>query len=70
MILCKALLKKPRVLWIDNPHIGLDQEGRSELNELLDELMADSETTFILIRAYGRITEPILHIRCGWIMEE
>ena len=45
----KALMTNPRVLIMDNPFIGLDAQTRTQLNELLQRLIADRGLQLILV---------------------
>lgn len=45
----KALLKKPRLLVLDNPYIGLDSQSRLFLHEALAALAASGELQLIVI---------------------
>ena len=38
LFIAKALLKKPRLLVLDNPYMGLDTDARQTLNHLLNEI--------------------------------
>ena len=51
--LFKALLRRPRLLIIDNPFIGLDAPSRTELVSLLTQLAQVSDLQMILV-----LTEP------------
>ena len=51
--LFKALLRRPRLLIIDNPFIGLDAPSRTELVSLLTQLAQESDLQMILV-----LTEP------------
>ena len=49
--IARALSKKPRVLILDNPFIGLDAETRDLLSALLGELAAKERIMIILVMA-------------------
>ena len=48
LILCKALLRSPKILLLDNPHIGLDDQSREVFNALIDQLVFQHDMTIIL----------------------
>lgn len=47
--LTKALLGNPRVLILDNPFIGLDASTRSQLRQLLEALIRESDLQLVLV---------------------
>lgn len=59
--LCKSLLKKPSLLLLDHPFIGLDIQGRKELHEFLNGLM-DSGLPIIIITSPSEIPTGISHV--------
>lgn len=61
MLLAKALIKRPELLILDNPYIGLDIESRQLLNDTLDELAAAGEVTLILAGQYDKLPTCISH---------
>lgn len=61
MLLAKALIKRPELLILDNPYIGLDIESRELLNDTLDELAAAGEVTLILAGQYDALPACISH---------
>ncbi|MDR2915403.1 MAG: ATP-binding cassette domain-containing protein [Tannerella sp.] len=70
--LTKALLKRPRILIIDNPFIGLDAMTRDQLSDLLDELSGIGGIQIMLLLSKadeipGFITHviPVEHMFCG-----
>jgi molybdate transport system ATP-binding protein len=46
--LLRALLKKPDLLILDNPFIGLDTEGRALLHKLLDDISRENITLLVI----------------------
>ncbi len=48
VLLARELLRRPRVLVIDNPYVGLDAGSRQLLNGLLDALVRQLSITLIL----------------------
>lgn len=56
-----ALLKKPDLLILDNPFLGLDTEGRSVLRGIIDRLTADG-MQILLITGEREIPASITHI--------
>lgn len=47
--LTKALLAAPRVLIMDNPFIGLDQQTRNQLSDLLRSLIDETDLQVVLV---------------------
>ena len=47
--LARVLDRRPQVLIIDNPFVGLDSAGRNELAAMLGELMADGRMAIVLL---------------------
>lgn len=47
--LAKVLIKRPTVLIIDNPFIGLDNEGRQIVSRMLERLTRDEHLSLILV---------------------
>ena len=50
--LCRALLSRPRVLFMDEPTVGLDPRIRHELLDLIDGLRARDDMTIVLTTHY------------------
>lgn len=48
LILASALIEEPTILWIDNPHAGLDANSRVLFNLLIDQWVKDETITIIL----------------------
>ena len=61
MLLCKALLDKPKILILDNPYIGLDSESRTVFNRLLDQLIRQNDMSVILSGQFTSIPDCITH---------
>ena len=51
LLLVKALLREPRVLILDDPYIGLDDQSRGLLNALLDRLVVQYPMTLVMVNA-------------------
>lgn len=49
VMICKALLKQPELLLLDEPFDGLDYRSRDELKLLLDKLLADKKMSALMI---------------------
>jgi molybdate transport system ATP-binding protein len=58
-VLARALLRRPRLLFIDDPFAGLDQHSRERLVAVVDELAADGTDVVI---ATGRDSDLPAHI--------
>jgi molybdate transport system ATP-binding protein len=73
LLLAKALAGQPKILVIDNPYLGLDADSRSRLNSMLDDLVAGSELSLVLV---GMATDPPscithhLHLEAGAVAFE
>jgi ABC-2 type transport system ATP-binding protein len=50
--LARALVSRPRVLFLDEPTVGLDPRIRHELLDVIGALRADEETTILLTTHY------------------
>ncbi len=61
MLLARSLVKKPDILLLDHPFVGLDVHSRQVLREALDEL-ALKGTTLILATSPSEIPECMTHI--------
>lgn len=57
-----ALLKQPKMLILDNPFTGLDQDFRERLRTLVAELMQDSMRVIVVITDAGDIPDGITHV--------
>ena len=61
--LFKYLIKKPHVLIVDNPFIGLDAPMRDQLDEFFQRLIADSNVQIIMINSMlDSVPEYITHV--------
>ncbi|MDW3651255.1 MAG: ATP-binding cassette domain-containing protein [Bacteroidia bacterium] len=61
MLLCKVMLKEPKILILDNPYIGLDTGSRQFLNELLDNLVETQDISLVLAGHYRDLPKSINH---------
>ncbi len=61
LLIAKALLKKPQLLLLDNPYIGLDNSSRQVMNELIDNLI-NSGLQIVLVTNKEDIPKQITHI--------
>ncbi|SFF58855.1 ATP-binding cassette domain-containing protein [Thermoflexibacter ruber] len=61
LLIAKALLKKPQLLLLDNPYIGLDISTRQVMNELINSLI-DSGLQIVLVTNKEDIPQKITHI--------
>jgi ABC-type protease/lipase transport system fused ATPase/permease subunit len=55
--LARALFGAPRLIVLDEPDAGLDQEGQTQLLDIIGTLVAARETTLIVISHNARIIE-------------
>lgn len=61
LLLAKALLKKPKLLLLDNPYIGLDIPTRQLMNQMINDLI-ESNLQIVLVTNKDDIPEKITHI--------
>ena len=61
LILCKAFLEPPRILILDNLHIGLDDGSRKRINAFIDRLSSQLEITIILAGHFRSVPGCITH---------
>lgn len=61
MMLAKVMLHRPKILIMDNPYIGLDHGSRKVLNDLLDDLVAQTDMTLILSGHHLKLPSCISH---------
>ncbi|MEQ9440484.1 MAG: ATP-binding cassette domain-containing protein [Cyclobacteriaceae bacterium] len=59
--LAKALLQHPKVLILDNPFVGLDQEAREILHKIINQLISQ-HITILLITPPTEIPDKITHV--------
>jgi heme exporter protein A len=52
--LARVILRRPRVLLLDEPFAGLDQEGAKQLEEYLHEFRADGGAAVLVTHSLGR----------------
>ena len=61
LILCKVFLQPPRILILDNLHIGLDNTSRTKINAFVDKLSVQPDMTIILAGHFRSIPRCITH---------
>lgn len=64
LILCKAFLEPPRILILDNLHIGLDDSSRKRINAFIDKLSSQLPITIILAGHFRSVPGCITHELC------
>ncbi len=62
VMLARALLKRPRLIILDNPFTGLDQEYRRRLKTILNDLMKDEMRVMIVTSRRDDILPGITHL--------
>ncbi|UYQ92239.1 ATP-binding cassette domain-containing protein [Chitinophaga horti] len=60
-MIAKALLKKPVLLMLDSPFVGLDVQARKNFREIVDNLAA-AGTTMLLVTSPTEIPDAITHV--------
>ncbi len=61
MILTKAILSRPKILLLDNPHIGLDHGSRQIFNDQMDELVLRYGLTIVMSGHFRSLPRCISH---------
>lgn len=62
-LIVRTLLKRPRILILDNPYIGLDAKSRNILNDLFDKLAALKNLQIVLVLSNPNdIANMITHV--------
>ena len=62
LLLAKVMFAQPKILIVDNPYLGLDHTSRKVLNNLLDDLVANStDLTLILSGHHRELPKCITH---------
>ncbi len=61
LLLAHALLKKPRVLVLDQPYLGLDLAGKNKLNALLKQLVKTFNLSLIMTGEVADMPDCITH---------
>ncbi|WKN45759.1 ATP-binding cassette domain-containing protein [Tunicatimonas pelagia] len=59
--LAKALLQQPKVLILDSPFIGLDQQARKVLHRIINQLISE-QITIVLITTPSEIPNRIMYV--------
>ncbi len=62
LLLLEALLKKPRLLVLDDPFSGLDASARDELRALIEQLMREGIRLVLVVRRADEIPQGITHL--------
>jgi molybdate transport system ATP-binding protein len=62
ILIARALMKKPKLLILDEPFDGLDLESRASLKKSINELMKTGLTTLLITHRVEEIVEQITHI--------
>lgn len=62
VFIARALLKSPRLLILDNPFTGLDQEFRSKLKEIIARLMQSAMRVMVVETDRDEIPPGITHV--------
>lgn len=56
VLIARALVRRPRLLFLDEPLAGIDQESRESLAELLTALHSDGLTLVTVLHEMGELT--------------
>jgi molybdate transport system ATP-binding protein len=62
LLIAKALLKEPKLLILDKPFDGLDQNSTRSLESILNELIEDGVRIVLITNRVEEILEPITHV--------
>jgi molybdate transport system ATP-binding protein len=62
VFIARALLKSPRLLILDNPFTGLDQEFRARLKEIIARLMGDRMRVMVVETDRDEIPPGVTHV--------
>lgn len=62
VLLCRALLKKPRILILDEPYDGLDGESRFTLGKMIEHLPAKHVQVLLITQHREDLSASITHI--------
>jgi len=71
--LSRALLAAPRLLVLDEPYTGLDDEGTATLNEMLVEAKADGAATLVIshdMDRLGALRTRLCRMEAGRLVEQ
>jgi molybdate transport system ATP-binding protein len=70
MLLCKAFLSRPKMILLDNPHIGLDDQSRRVFNDYIDHLVEYFDQQIIFsghFRSLPKCMTHQLHLEKGYL---
>jgi molybdate transport system ATP-binding protein len=62
ILIARALMKKPRLLVLDEPFDGLDRQSRRALKKVIEELMADKIQIILITHRFDEIMADISHV--------
>lgn len=62
LLLVEALLKRPRLLVLDDPFSGLDATARDELRALIEQIMGEGIRLVIVVRRVEEIPQGTTHL--------
>jgi molybdate transport system ATP-binding protein len=60
--IARILINSPEILILDEPFDGLDQSSRSDLAQIIDDLMDDSRTVILVTHRQSEILPNISHV--------
>ncbi|MFQ5772509.1 MAG: ATP-binding cassette domain-containing protein, partial [bacterium] len=61
-LIVKALIKRPKLLILDEPFDGLDQQARKSLAAIINELMQDNIRVILITHRFEEILPNITHV--------
>ena len=71
--IARALVNKPAIVWADEPTGDLDSETASEIMDLMAQINADDNETFVVVThspEVGRRADRIVRMRDGFVVDD
>jgi molybdate transport system ATP-binding protein len=61
-LIAKALIKRPKLLILDEPFDGLDEPSRNDLAKIINDLMAGNMQVILITHRFAEIVPNITHV--------